>query len=161
MANLERRQVFDDLFDFRRNFDHMFNRFLTGSGTSDERASRMLVTVPPIEAWMDKDNKNYHLNIALPGIDSKELKVELQGDNLTVSGEHQANEEKKEADYLHQEFSYGRFERTIVLPESADSSKVSAEYSNGVLEIVVPLSEAALPKQIEVKSPPRAKGAGA
>lgn len=84
MANLERRQVFDDLFDFRRNFDHMFNRFLTGSGTSDERASRMLVTVPPIEAWMDKDNKNYHLNIALPGIDSKELKVELQGDNLTA-----------------------------------------------------------------------------
>jgi HSP20 family protein len=97
----------------------------------------------------------------LPGLDPKDLQVELEGNNLTVSGEHKETQEKKDADYLQQEFSYGRFERTIMLPEGVDTSKLSAEYNNGVLEIIAPLSEAALPKRIEVKSSAKAKGASA
>ena len=161
MANLARRDMLDELFDFRRTFDHIFNRFLTVPGAPDDRAARVFAEVPPIEAWVDKEKKKYHLRIAVPGVDPKELQVELQGSNLTVRGEHQSSEEKKEADYMRQEFSYGRFERTIVLPEGADTSKLIAEPNNGVLEITAPLSEAALPKQIEVKSTPKAKGAGA
>jgi len=122
------------------------------------------VAVPPIESWVDRENKKFHLSIALPGFDPKELQVELEGNNLTVSGEHQETDEKKDADYLQQEFSYGRMERTIVLPEGVDTSKLSAEYNNGVLEITAPLSEAALPKRIEVRpssSSAKAKGASA
>lgn len=161
MANLAKRDMFDELFDFRRNFDYIFNRFLTSSGSPGEREAGMLSDVPPIEAWIDKDNKKYHLRIALPGVDPKEMQVELQGNQLTVRGEHQSKEEKKEKDYQWQEFSYGRFERTIALPEGADKSKLNAEYNNGVLEITTPVSDAVLPKQIEVKSAPKVKGAGA
>src|SRR6266404_1939794 len=160
MANLVITETgANDLFDFRRGFDDIFNRFLTGAAPISERGNRVLVAVPPIESWIDRENKKFHLSIALPGFDPKELQVELEGNNLTVSGEHQEKDEKKDADYLQQEFSYGRIERTIVLPESVDTSKVSAEYNNGVLEITAPLNEAALPKRIEVKSSAKAKGA--
>ena len=165
MANLVRRETgANDLFDFRRGFDDIFNRFLTGAAPISERSNRVLVAVPPIESWVDRENKKFHLSIALPGFDPKELQVELEGNNLTVSGEHEEKDEKKDADYLEQEFSYGRTERTIVLPEGVDTSKVSAEYNNGVLEITAPLSEAALPKRIEVRpssSSAKAKGASA
>ena len=162
MANLARRESsLDDVFDLRRNFDHIFNRFLGGLGSTDERGGRMLVAVPPIEAWVDKEKKKYHVSIAVPGVDPKDLQVDLQGNNLTVSGEHQADEEKKEADYLQREFAYGRFERTVVLPEGVDTRNLTAEYNNGVLEITAPLSESALPKRIEIKSSAKAKGAGA
>lgn len=163
MANLATRSesTLDDMFDFRRNFDHIFNRFLGGSSPSREGGSTMLVAVPPIEAWVDRENKKYHVSIALPGVDPKDLQVELQGNNLTVSGEHEDSEEKKDADFLQREFSYGRFERTIVLPEGVDPGKITAEYNNGVLEITAPLSETALPKRIDVKTSAKAKGAGA
>jgi HSP20 family protein len=162
MANLMRREhVFDDLFDLRRSFDHIFNRFLSRSASAPEHPTRMLVAVPPIEAWVDNEDKKYHLSVAVPGIDPKEVQVSLQGNTLTVSGEHNSEKEKKDADYLQQEFSYGRFERTITLPEGVDAEKLTAEYNNGVLEITAPLSASALPKRIEVKSAAKAKGTGA
>lgn len=161
MSNLAKREMFDELFDFRRNFNHIFHRFLSGAGPSEDRVARTFAEVPPIEAWVDKENKKYHLRIALPGIDPKDLKVEVQGNRLTVSGEQQSSEEKKEAEYLQQEFSYGQFQRSVVLPEGSDMSKLNAEYNNGVLEISAPLSEAALPKQIAVKTAAKTKGAGA
>lgn len=162
MSNLVRRDhVFDDLFDLRRNFDHMISRFFGGAAAMPERQPRMLVAVPPIEAWIDNEDKKYHLSIAVPGIDPKEVEVNLQGNHLTVSGEHKSENEKKEADYLHQEFIYGRLERTVALPEGVDTSKLTAEYNNGVLEISAPLSASALPKKIEVKTATKAKGATA
>src|SRR6267154_5095340 len=163
LVSLVRRETgVNDLFDFRRGFDDIFNRFLAGAAPTSERGNRGLLAVPPIESWIDRENKKFHLSIALPGFDPKELQVELEGNNLTVSGEHEEKDEKKDADYLQQEFSYGRIERTIELPEGVDTSKVSAEYNNGVLEITAPLNEAALPKRIEVRpssSSAKAKGA--
>lgn len=164
MASLARRGgIFDDLFDFRRDFDEIFNRFLAGSGLMGERERpvRLLRSVPPIEAWVDSQEKKYHLRVGLPGVDPKEVQLNLQGNTLTISGEHKRDEEKKDANYLHREFSYERFERTVVLPEGADAEKLTAEYNNGVLEVTAPLSAAALPKRIEIKTLPKAKGAGA
>ena len=162
MANLLRREnPFDHLFDFRRDFDEKFNRLLAGSALAGERPAKLIVAVPPVEAWVDKENKKYHLSIAVPGIDPKDVQVNLQGNDLTVSGEHKSKEEKKEANFLQEEFSYGRFERSVVLPEGVDLEKVTAEYKNGVLEIEAPITAAALPKRIEVKTAPIAKGAAA
>jgi len=74
---------------------------------------------PPIEAWVDKNEKKYHLSIALAGVDPKDVQLSVQGNNLMVSGEQKASEEKKEANYQYQEFSYGRFERAITLPRAS------------------------------------------
>ncbi|HEY2547020.1 MAG TPA: Hsp20/alpha crystallin family protein [Candidatus Acidoferrum sp.] len=157
MANLVKRDNrFNELFDLRHSFDRLFDRVLNHSTSNQEPSVRLVFAVPPIEAWVDNDNKEYHLSIAVPGVDPKEIQLNVHGQNLTISGEHQSSHEKKDSDYLEQEFSYGRFARTIVLPEGVDTDKASAEYKNGVLEVTAPLSESALPKKIEIKSETKA-----
>ena len=103
MANLATRQnTFNELFDLRSSFDHLFNRVANNSTGADDQYARLIFAVPPIEAWVDQDKKEYHLSIAVPGIDPKEIELNVQGQDLTISGEHQTSNEKKDANYLDQ-----------------------------------------------------------
>jgi HSP20 family protein len=122
---------------------------------------RNRTSIPPIQSWIDNEKKTYHLRVALPGVNPDEVQINAQGNTLTISGEHEAGEEKEQADYFRREFSFERFERTVVLPEGVDVGKINAEYNNGVVEITAPLSEAALPKRIEIKSADKTKAARA
>jgi HSP20 family protein len=159
MAVLARRESgLEDLFDFRRDFDGLISRMVR-SGAGGIRPSDLSVAAPPIEALVDTEKKEYRLRVALPGVKPEEIQLSLQGNSLTISGEHKAEEEKKDSSYIHREFSFERFERTIVLPKDIDTDDISAEYNNGVLEIVAPFSAAALPKKIEVKSQAKSKAA--
>jgi HSP20 family protein len=162
MANLVKREhLFNELSELRHTFDRLFSRVLNHSTSTDEPEARLIFAVPPIEDWVDNDKKEYHLSIAVPGVDPKEVQLNLYGNNLTISGEHKSIDNRKKADYLHQEFSYERFARKIVLPEGVETSKLTAEYKDGVLEVTAPLSESALPKKIEIKTETKAKGASA
>jgi HSP20 family protein len=149
----------DQLTDFRRNVNEVFNRVLAGAASSD-RAGRFLAAVPPVEAWVNKNEGKYHLSIAIPGVDPKEVQLNLEGNNLTVSGERKGEQGNANAEYTHQEFAQGRFERTIKIPDSVDTGKLTAEYRNGVLEISAPLKSSAIPKRIEINSAAKAKVAG-
>ena len=157
MANLARTEsVFDRLFDFRRDFDNLFSGMLTDASQRGRRVESLVFAVPPIEAWVDPNDKKYHLSVALAGVNPQEVQLNLQGNTLTVSGEHKSGDEKKDANYLQREFSYEQFERIIQLPEAIDTQKLTAQYNNGVLEIVAPIRAEALPKQIEIKNLPAA-----
>jgi len=129
--------------------------------SAENNSERVLIAVPPIEAWVDKQKKEYRLSVALPGVDRSDLQVSLQGNNLTVSGQPQNSQQSEDAIYLNQEFSRRRLHRTIALPEGVDLQRLTAEYNNGVLEIKAPLRESALPRQIEVTNPEKARGAAA
>lgn len=165
MANLSRREnLFQDLFDFRRDFDQMFNRFLTGSpGQSDQgrHESRMLSFAPAIESYVDREGKKFVVRAALPDMDPKEVNIQVQGNELCISGERRITDERKDADFVQSEMMYGYFERDIPLPEGIDANNMKAEYQNGILEITAPVSAAALPKRIEVKSKDETKQIGA
>ena len=99
--------------------------------------------------------------MALPGINPNDVRLNLQGNTLTVSAERKERRETKEVNYLQREFSYGAFERTLTLPEGVEADKLNAEYQNGLLEISAPITSAALPRRIEIKGLPKAKGVGA
>ncbi len=146
---MEPRSFYRDLFDFRRDFDEMFNRIVRATpaltGTIEE------TFVPPIEAWTDTEAKKFYLRVAVPGIDPKDVKIEVQGNVLTISGERKHAEEKKEVTYHQREFTYGAFQRVLTLPEGVDVEKLTAEFNNGVLELTAPLAAAALPRRIEIK----------
>jgi HSP20 family protein len=129
--------------------------------TADADSGHVLIAEPPIEAWVDKQKKEYRLSIAVPGMDQKDLQVTLQGNNLTVSGARGDNEQNRDVHYLQQEFSRRLLHRTITLPEGVDTQRLTAEYNNGVLEIKAPLRESALPRQIEVTNQQKTKGASA
>lgn len=144
---MEPRAFYRDLFDFRRDFDEIFNQLITGG----PKRPVYEAYVPPVEAWTDPEAKKFHVHVALPGVDPKNVKIEVQGKVLTIGGSWKSPEAPKEAEYLHREFTYGGFERAVALPEGADVEKLVAEFNQGVLEITAPLAAAALPRRIEIK----------
>ncbi|MBZ5699890.1 MAG: Hsp20 family protein [Acidobacteriia bacterium] len=162
MTNLARRgSFFGDLFDFRREFDEMFNRLLSEQPWGTARLAPSAPEVPAIDAWVDKEAKNYHVRLALPGVDPQNVQLNVQGNMLSISAERKESRESKDVNYLRREFSYGTLERTLELPEGTDTAKITAEYNNGVLEISAPIAAAALPRRIEIKTAPKSKTASA
>ncbi|HYT19127.1 MAG TPA: Hsp20/alpha crystallin family protein [Candidatus Polarisedimenticolia bacterium] len=105
--------------------------------------------------------KKFHCQVMLPGVEPKEVNIQVQGNTLTINGERRDFRETKEADYHHREITYGSFQRGLLLPEGVDKDRLSAEYRNGILEITAPISAAALPKKIEVKALPISRHATA
>jgi HSP20 family protein len=163
MTNLvPRSSFFQDLFDFRRDFDQIFNRMVSGWPTGEIASTGTSAAfTPAIESYVDKDAKTYHLRASLPGVDPKEVKIHAQGNTLTISGERQQKRSGKDLDLHYEEISYGAFERTLTLPEGVEADKLIAEYHNGVLELTAPVAAAALPRRIEVKTTPMSKQIGA
>ena len=100
----------------------------------------------------EKDG-DYHIEMDVPGFDKKEIKIEAKNDYLTITAEknNEVNEEDKEKNYIHRERSYGKYQRSFYL-QDLDGDKVSAEFNNGVLKIVVPKKdENEEKKYIEIK----------
>ena len=159
-ALVPRNTLFHELADFRRDFDQMFNRFFSLRSPQEEQTLTEGF-VPAIETSIDKDGKKFQCQVMLAGVDPKDVNIQVLGNTLSISGERSSSRETKESDYLHREITYGTFQRLIELPEGVDKDKLTAEYRNGVLEIAAPFAAAALPRKIEVKSLPTAKGAGA
>ena len=140
--------------------DQMFNQFLHYRSPQEEQTLTEGF-IPAVEASLDKDGKHFRCHVVLPGVDPKDVNIQVLGNTLTISGERAHSRETKESDYLHREISYGSFQRLIELPEGLDKDKLAAEYRNGILEISAPISAAALPRKIEVKTLPARKAAGA
>jgi HSP20 family protein len=152
MRNLVRRDNSGhDLFDLRRDFDQMFNRFL-GLPLGHQENAMMAGFAAPVESFIDKDDKKFHCRIMLPGVDPKDVNIQVQGNLLLISGERTDTREEDSKDFLHREITYGSFQRSITLPEGVDKEKISAEYRDGVLEITAPVASAALPKKIEIRT---------
>jgi HSP20 family protein len=91
------------------------------------------------------------LTFELPGMDKKNIKVWIEDNVLTVSGERKIRDEKKSDDYIRTEISEGSFTRSFTLPKTIDNSKISADYDNGLLTVKLVKTEEAKPKEIEVK----------
>ena len=144
------RSFYRDMFDFRREFEEMFGR-MAGEWPRISEPKMLGTFIPEAEAWTDTEQKKYYLRVALPGIDPKEAKVEVQGKVLTIMGERKTTETKKEVNFTHREFTYGSFERIVNLPEGVEAEKLTAEFKNGVLEISAPFVVAAVPHRVEIK----------
>jgi HSP20 family protein len=162
MANLVPRDTFfHDMFDFRRNFDQAFNRLLRWPSASQEEGRYENEFSPAVEAFIDRDNKKFHCQVVLPGVDPKDVDIQVQGNTLTITGERTNTRETRDTDFLQREITYGSFTRSLVLPEGVDKERISAEYRNGMLEITAPIATASLPKKVEIKSLPSSRAASA
>lgn len=87
----------------------------------------------------------------LPGIDKKDIHVDVHDGVLTISGERKYEKDVKEENVHRTERAYGRFSRSFSLPRTVDADKVDAKLKDGVLEIRLPKTESAKPKAIEIK----------
>lgn len=100
---------------------------------------------------ISEDEKEYLIKAELPEVKKDDIKLNVQDDVLTITGERKYEKEEKGKKYHRVERSYGSFLRSFTLPENADGTKVSAEYKDGLLMVRLPKSEKAKPKAIEVK----------
>jgi HSP20 family protein len=98
-----------------------------------------------------EDDKEYLIKAELPEVKKEDVKVLVQDDVISISGERKSEKEVKGKRYYRVERAYGSFYRSFTLPEDADSGKVAAEFKDGVLQVRLPKSEKAKPKNIEVK----------
>jgi HSP20 family protein len=146
-----------NLTPFGGDFDQLFNRMLRGwpfgwmeaMTNGQPRGLRAAEHAPKVE--VNENGKHYTITVELPGLDQTDVKVLVEDDVLTISGEKHVERTDEKTHYT--ERSYGSFTRAFTLPSDADRDEISAHFAKGVLKLDIPKSanghERA--KQIEVK----------
>jgi HSP20 family protein len=104
---------------------------------------------PKVEAY--RKNGAYVIKVDLPGVEAKDIHVELESGCLTIRGERKMDKEVKEKNGGRREVFYGSFERTMAVPSNLKAEEVKAKYHDGVLEITLPADEKTLAKKIKVE----------
>jgi HSP20 family protein len=103
---------------------------------------------PAVDVY-DKDD-HIVIQAELPGVDKKDVAVDVKDGMLTIKGERSSDNEVKEEKFYRRERVYGKFERSFALPENVDPDQIKAEYKDGILKIEIPKTEDQKPKQISV-----------
>jgi len=127
-GTLTRWDPFAELGELRSRFDRMFDEWQDGR----ERA-----WTPAIDVV--RDDGHLVVRADLPGIKPEEVKIEVEDDILTISGQHEERTEEKDKDYVRRERRYGSFSRSMALPGGIDAKKIKASTHDGVVEVTVPL----------------------
>lgn len=105
--------------------------------------------MPPVDIFQTGDHELV-LKAELPDMSREAIEITVENFVLTIKGEKKIASDVKDEQYHHMERRYGTFSRSFSLPQTVDSSRVSAEYKNGVLTVRIPLREEAKPRSIKV-----------
>jgi HSP20 family protein len=128
---------------FSREIDRVFDAFF---GQTDQGRRWM----PPVDLVEAEDH--FVLKADLPGLAEGDVNIEVQDGTLTISGERKAEHEQREKGWYRIERSFGRFSRSLTLPEGVDPDRIEASFSRGVLEVRIPKPEERKPRRIEISS---------
>lgn len=139
-----------------KELEEMEKRLSTIFGKAPSAASGEKKEAIAVADWsplvdITEDEKEYVVKAEIPEMKKEDIKLNVHDDLLTITGERKYEKEEKGKKYHRVERAYGSFMRSFTLPEDADSSKVSAEYKDGLLKVHIPKSEKAKPKTTEVK----------
>ena len=145
------------LTPFGSDFDHLFNRMLRAwsfgmldpASNGLPRPLRAFDHAPKVE--VQENGRTYTISVELPGLDQKDVKVLVEDDVLTISGEKHVERGDEKTHYT--ERSYGSFTRAFTLPTDADRNGITANFAKGVLTLHVPKSTEvhSRAKEIEIK----------
>jgi HSP20 family protein len=146
-----------DLMQMREEMDRLFNQFLR-RGEGEEATLAQGLWAPPVDIYETDDA--FMLKAELPGFTKEDVSIEIHENRLIIRGERKRETEAKEDQYHRLERAYGRFERAFWLPTTVDAEQIQATFKDGVLELRLPKSPAAKPKQIPITEEGRATGNG-
>ena len=142
---LVRWDPFRELEGMQARLNHLFG----GAPATAEDDRFFANWTPPVD--IQETEKEYIVKADLPDVKKEDVKVELDGDMLTVEGERKQEKEEKTKRFHRAERAYGRFVRRFGLPTHVDGANVKAEFKDGVLNVHLPKTEAAKPKAIDIK----------
>ena len=137
------RELFGLHNRFNRMFDEIFSPTVRNDVTMSARGWNPVVDIY-------ENEENIVITAELPGVDKKDMTVDVKGRVLTFKGERSTDNEVKEDNYYRQERCYGKFERCFTLPVGIDPEKIQADYKDGILKIDIPKSEESKPKQVSI-----------
>ena len=126
-------------------FPALTDFFESDKWISPERIFRNFTHALPA-ANVSETDKEYKIELAIPGFKKEEVKINLENEVLSVTAESKTEKEEKTKKYTRKEFSYGSFSRSFQLPKAANSEKIQAKYEDGLLKLEIPKKEEAINK---------------
>ena len=143
MQPSRRRHSVNPAHFFHHNMNNLFGNCIN---SEEETESRWAPRVDIIEL-----EDNFEASAELPGISKEDVKLELNENVLTISGEKNHENEGSDRNIHFTERSYGSFTRSFRIPKQIDAGNIGAEFENGILKVSLPKSEAAKPTLIDIK----------
>lgn len=135
-----------ELSSLQQEMNRLFNGFFdTPRGTAVGHGTRFLPAMDLVET-----DDHFVLRADLPGLREEDVKVELEDNVLTISGERKAEHEERKEGYYRVERSFGSFSRSLALPEGVSAEGIQAAFDRGVLEVKIPKPEQRKPHRVTI-----------
>jgi HSP20 family protein len=135
-----------ELQSFQSEMNRLFNTFFEPSAGGNGAVMRRW---SPAMDLVETD-EHFVLRADLPGVSEGDVKIELDDNVLTISGERKSAHKETKEGYYRVERAYGSFSRTLTLPEGVDADGISANFDRGVLEVRIPKPEQRQPRKVEI-----------
>ena len=136
MFGSTRWNSFDDVFNFQREVDRLFNQFWSDLPTRTAAGSS-----PSFQVNATDDG--WRVDVPLPGIDPKDVSLEVAGNNLTIRAEVPSEDRDQ---------NVSRYEQTFTVPQFLDIEKLSASHRHGMLRLTLPLKESVQPRRVQIET---------
>jgi HSP20 family protein len=136
MFGLTRWNSFDDVFNFQREVDRLFNQFWSDLPTRTAAGSSPSFQV-------NATDEGWRVDVPLPGIDPKDVSLEAAGNTLTIRADIRTDSNDKNA---------SRYEQTLTVPQFLDLDKLTASHRHGMLRLMLPLKESIKPRRIQIET---------
>ncbi len=144
MASAEQWRPFRELEHVREEFERLMDRL-----AQDWSAPQPDEFRPPMECFLEDSKMTVRME--LPGVDPKDLEVDLSGNRLTIRAPREEKNPERTRRFIRREMRYGTFERTMELPEGVKADSIRATYRDGVLELVTPVPKESQNREVKVQ----------
>jgi HSP20 family protein len=141
-VSIVRFDPFRDITSFRNDLNRLFAGTLGGTTTGTQ------TWAPAVDVFETKDAVT--LKAELPGLSVEDVSVEVDDNILTISGERVLKDKVEDGHYYRLERSYGRFSRSLTLPQGIKADEVAATFLDGVLEVTVPKADEVKPRKVAI-----------
>ena len=137
-----------DVNAIQNEMNRLFNTYVDQSAPISRGGATSRRWMPAMD--LVETAEHYVLRADLPGLSGDDVKIQLEANVLTVSGERKAQHDEKEEGYYRLERAFGGFARSLTLPDGVDADGVQADFDRGVLEIRIPKPEQKKPRQVQI-----------
>lgn len=145
LEELTHWEPFRGIERLQQEMNRLFDRVLPNGGGE----IRSLTFIPLAE--MEETDHSIHLKLEVPGMEAKDLDVQVTETEIFIKGERKSESKTEEKGVVRSEFHYGKFERRIPLPTHIQTEKVQAECKNGILNLMLPKIESEQQKSVKVE----------
>ena len=139
-----------ELNTIQNEMNRLFNTFFETAPAQGNDSAAGRRWIPAMD--LAENEHDFVLRVDLPGLSEDDVNIELEDNVLTISGQRKAEHEERKEGYYRVERTFGRFSRSLTLPEGIDPEKVDAHFDRGVLEVTIPKPEQRKPRKVTISA---------